>query len=850
MKRIVIGILAHVDCGKTTLSEAMLYAAGEISKRGRVDKKDSFLDNNEIERDRGITIFSKQAQINFEDTEITLLDTPGHVDFGAEAERTLGVLDYAILIISATDGVQSHTQTLWRLLEHYKVPVFIFINKMDLPSSSRSELMGEIKKELSEACVDYSAESFAEEAAFCSEELFDEYEETGKVNSGSIINAVLSRRMFMCFFGSALLAEGTEEFFSAIRKYTVQRCTADEFGARVFKIAADERGRRLTYMKITGGRLKVKEELKGADWAEKADEIRVYSGAKYKSTQEVFAGSVCAVLGLSKTYPGEGLGFERGTKESVLEPVFSYEVQLPEGADVHAALAIFRRVEEEDPQLKVFWNELNQCIQVRLMGEVQMEVLKRILYDRYGLEADFKRGRVIYKETIESTAEGVGHYEPLRHYAEVHLLLEPGKNGSGVVFKTNCSEDILERRWQRLILTHLAEKTHIGVLTGSPITDIKITLVNGRAHKKHTEGGDFRQATYRAVRNGLMHAKSVILEPWYDFRLSVPVNNAGRAMTDLEQMGADFEPPAVEGEISVITGSAPVCGISEYQKSVTAYSGGRGRIMCSYSGYRPAKDQEKIIESIGYDCESDVENTADSVFCAHGSGFIVKWDKVYDYMHIPLYEKEPKAEAVTQMPRQAARQIADEEELLRIFEKTYGKVQIRNPKPMRSYSKPSSSFKAKPLPQGPEYLLIDGYNIIFASDELKKAAEESLDDARRLLTQRICNYQAMRENNVILVFDAYKVKGVERETEKIHGISVVYTKEAETADAYIEKVTKQLTSKHRVRVATSDNLEQMIIFGHGAKRVTANELMEEVRTAEEEIRNLIHKNNLDNGWKE
>lgn len=843
MKRLVIGILAHVDSGKTTLSESLLYTAGEIGRIGRVDHGDAFLDNDEIERERGITIFSKQAMLRLENTEFTLLDTPGHVDFSAEMERTLAVLDYAILVISGSDGVQSHTETLWKLLEHYDIPTFLFVNKMDLDSADKSSVMADLHEKLSDGCVDFTSRGgdFYENAAMTDDALLDEYMESGVISDSALADAISARRLFACYFGSALKNEGVDEFLRGFDKYTTDKCHSEEFGAKVFKIASDERGQRLTYMKITGGSLKVKTQLSGSDWSEKANELRIYSGAKYKSVQEVYSGGVCAVCGFTRTYPGEGLGAEGESDSPVLEPVFTYSVKLPQEVDIHTALSTFRRLEEEETQLHVLWNEHLQKLDVQLMGEVQMEVLKRVLSERYGMSVEFEHGSIIYKETIADTVEGVGHYEPLRHYAEVHLLLEPGERGSGVMLRTKCSEDILDRNWQRLILTHLEEKTHLGVLTGSPITDIKITLINGRAHQKHTEGGDFRQATYRAVRQGLMQAESALLEPWYSFSLTVPMESTGRAMTDLQQMGAEFDAPLTKGDMSVITGSAPISQIREYHADVTAYTRGRGRLSCAFKGYEPCTKQEEVIENIGYDSSADIENTADSVFCSHGSGFNVKWDKVFEHMHIPAMKRGQEQLAPT--VREYRSIAAGEDELLRIFEQTYGKIKRRTPQVLRTQKLPSAKFKAKQMPQGPEYLLIDGYNIIFAWDSLKKIAAESLDDARTVLIDRICSYQAMKKNNVILVFDAYKVKGMQREVDKIHGISVVYTKEAETADAYIEKATEQLCKSYRVRVATSDNLEQMIIFGHGARRVTAHELLDEVEQVEEEIRRFMQKNN-------
>lgn len=844
MKRLVIGILAHVDAGKTTLSEGLLYIAGEISRLGRVDHRDAFLDTDTIERDRGITIFSKQARLHWEDAEFTLLDTPGHVDFSAEMERTLRVLDYAILVISGADGVQSHTETLWKLLAHYDVPTFLFINKMDLPTAGKDAILADLQNRLGAGCLDFGQQTpaFFETAAMADEELLSEYMETETLTSASLSQAVAARKLFPCFFGSALKMEGVEEFLSGVNCYTQEKQYADKFGAQIFKISEDEKGRRLTYMKITGGTLPVKTLLTGRGWSEKANEIRLYSGEKYQSVQEAFAGSVCAVIGLSKAVPGEGLGTEPSQPELILEPVFSYSVKLPPETDVHTGLSILRKLAEEETQLRVLWNAHLQKIDVQLMGEVQMEVLKRILSQRFGLDVEFEHGSILYKETIAAPVEGVGHYEPLRHYAEVHLLMEPGAPGSGVTFSSRCSEDALDKNWQRLILTHLAEKTHLGVLTGSPVTNLKITLVGGKAHQKHTEGGDFRQATYRAVRQGLMQAESILLEPWYSFTLEVPMESVGRAMTDLQQMGAEFMPPETRENFSRISGKAPIAAIRDYHGEVTAYTRGRGRLHCAFSGYAPCKNAEEVIQEIGYDCAADTENTADSVFCSHGSGFLVKWDQVFAHMHLPALALQPVEEMVPFTPKTTQKRIADEEELLRIFERTYGAVKQKPHKALRR--QPSEvTHKAKPIPQGPEYLLIDGYNIIFAWDEFAEIAKQSLEDARQLLIQRICNYQAMRKNNVILVFDAYRVKGERREVETVHGISVVYTKEAETADAYIEKTTKELCKHYRVRVATSDNLEQIIIFGHGARRVPAAEFLTEVETVEEELRTFIREHN-------
>lgn len=836
MKRAVIGILAHVDSGKTTLSEAMLYTSGAIDKQGRVDHGDAFLDTNNIEKDRGITIFSHQAMIKTDDAEYTLLDTPGHVDFSAETERTLCVLDYAILVISGAEGVQSHTETLWNLLKIYNIPTFIFVNKMDIAPGDNKEICAELKGKLGEGCLDFTGinEAFYEEAALLDNKLLDEYMQEGQIGEENIKNAIAERKIFPCFFGSALKNDGVKEFLKGMTKYIVNKKYSDTFGARVFKIAEDDKGKRLTFLKITGGALKVKSVVND----EKVNEIRIYSGARFNGLSEAAAGTVCAVTGLTKTLPGMGLGFEENAGELFTEPVFNYSVRLPEGVDVAVALPYFKKLAEEETRLNVVMSNL--AINVQIMGEIQLEVLKRICADRFGLEVEFEEGSIIYKETIKGKAEGIGHYEPLRHYAEVHLLLEEGKRGSGIVIDTKCSEDVLDRNWQRLIMTHIAEKTHVGVLCGFPITDIKITVINGRAHKKHTEGGDFRQATYRAIRNGLMQAESVLLEPWYNFTLEIPISSTGRAMTDLELMSASFSAPDTAGEMCIIKGSAPVSKIQGYQKEVTAYSRGRGKLICSFKGYGECVKSDEIIKNTGYSAEGDVENTADSVFCKNGSGFAVKWDKVAEYAHIPPLSRQSEA-AKPEVKRQSSL-IADEEELLRIFEQTYGKIKRKNVKPMRT-EKEVQHFKAAKLPDGPEYLLIDGYNIIFAWDELKSVAEESLEDARILLIDKVCNYQALRGKNIILVFDAYKVKGMVREVEKIHGISVVYTKEAETADAYIEKSTERLCRKYRVKVATSDNLEQMIIFGHGAMRISASEFKEKIENAEKEMREFIKNNN-------
>ncbi|MBE7051276.1 MAG: GTP-binding protein [Ruminococcaceae bacterium] len=840
MKQITIGILAHVDSGKTTLSESFLYNAGQISKLGRVDHGDAFLDTNEIERDRGITIFSKQAVFNIDNTRITLVDTPGHVDFSAETERTLCVLDYAVLVVSGTDGVQSHTRTLWSLLSHYNIPVFIFVNKMDLPNEGKEAVIDNLKTGLSEGCVDFSAldDEFYENAALLDNSLMNEYLEDSTICSESLIKAVNSRKIFPCFFGSALKNEGVKEFLAAINDYTLQKTYPEAFGARVFKITEDEKGTRLAHLKITGGSLKVKTLITKDGWSEKINEIRIYSGNKYTSVQEVSSGEVCAVTGLSKISAGDGIGEDVGEERFFSEPVFTYSVRLPDNMDITRALPMFRRLEQEETQMQVRLGGIPEKINVRIMGEIQLEVLKRVLADRFGLEVEFEEGSILYKETISNSVEGVGHYEPLRHYSEVHLLMEPGEPGSGISISSKCSEDVLARNWQRLILTHLSEKDHLGVLTGSPITDIKITLVNGRAHNKHTDGGDFRQATYRAVRQGLMQAKSVLLEPYYSFVLELPTSSTGRALTDFQQMGADFEPPVSGGDITRIKGKAPVSAISGYHKEVVAYTHGTGRLSLSFSGYEPCKNADEVIGQIGYNPLSDQDNTPDSVFCAHGAGFVVSWDEVFDHMHLPLADSA-HAEYVPKASGHLGGSItASDDELMRIFEQTYGKIKTDKPKNYAA-ERTAKPYKSQQINLGLEYLLIDGYNIIYAWDELKKISDDNPDAARNILINRLCNYQAMKKNNVIVVFDAYKVKGNIGEVERVGNVTVVYTKEAETADTYIEKTSKELSKTYRVRVATSDREEQMIVFGNGGVRVSADEFRAELDLVEKEMRRFI-----------
>lgn len=842
MKRRVVGILAHVDSGKTTLSEALLYTSGKTKKLGRVDHGDAYLDTNKIERQRGITIFSKQAIIASNDCEFTLLDTPGHVDFSAEMERTLQVLDCAILVISGTDGVQSHTETLWRLLKQHKIPTFIFINKMDLCTKDHASIMEELTERLGDGCIDFTdtnSNSFAEAVAMCDEKLMEEYINSNSVSDDSLRGAIANRHIFPCCFGSALKLDGVLEFLTVLNKYTIDIDYGTDFGARVFKISKDEKGNRLTFMKITGGNLCVKSAIGD----EKINELRIYSGEKYDSIPEAASGMVCAATGLTKTVAGMGLGCEPDSDALTLEPIFTYCVKLPQGTDTHTAITKLHQLEEEETQLHILWNEQLREIRIQVMGEVQLEVLKSIIASRFNMDVEFEKGNIIYKETITSKTEGVGHYEPLRHYAEVHLLLEPGKRGSGLKFFSKCNEDELDRNWQRLIMTHLEEKTHLGVLTGSPITDMKITLISGRAHLRHTEGGDFRQATYRAVRQGLMRAESVLLEPWYEFILTLPTNLVGRAMTDINQMGGSFSPPETIGDTSVIKGSAPAAQMSSYQMELTAYSRGNGRLSCSFKGYEPCRNSEEIIDKIGYIAEADTDNTPNSVFCSHGAGFNVKWDEVFDYMHLPAMKTEDEITLSSSSPntlKSTRGGFASDEELLKIFEQTYGKVIHRNYNAMRTPKSEEYKYRApKSKAKLGSYVLIDGYNIIFAWDDLKAAAEIDLDFARTRLIDRVCAYKAMRSCEVIVVFDAYKVKGNHGSVEKINNISVIYTKEAETADAYIERAAHELGKNYDVRVATSDYMEQIIILGGGALRISAKEFEEEVKLAESEIREFL-----------
>ena len=896
MKKLVIGILAHVDAGKTTLSEELLYLCGEIRKIGRVDHGDAFLDTYELEKERGITIFSKQALLKTENMEVTLLDTPGHVDFSAEMERTLQVLDYAILVINGMDGVQSHTMTLWRLLERYQIPTFLFVNKMDQQGTDHDALLNDLKQHLHENCVDFGRTQDTdygmyeltpeqlENIAVCEEDILETYLETGIVEDRDIVRLIVQRKIFPCYFGSALKEKGVKDFWNGVQKYTAEPKRPTEFGAKVFKIARDEQGNRLTYMKITGGSLKVKtllssnsngQSLPGrkaeeAAWEEKADQIRLYSGAKYELTSEAEAGTVCAVAGLTRTYPGEGLGIEQESELPILEPVLNYQIILPDDCDPHQMLQKLRQLEEEEPQLHILWDSQFSEIHAQLMGEVQIEILKKLIWDRFHVAVEFGAGSIVYKETVAEPVEGVGHFEPLRHYAEVHLLIEPGEPGSGCQFFTACSEDVLARNWQRLILTHLEEKEHIGVLTGSPLTDVQITILTGRAHAKHTEGGDFRQATYRAVRQGLRKARNILLEPYYEFRLEVPAEMIGRAMADVQKMQGTFDAPEVEGETAILKGTAAVAQMRDYQKEVVSYTHGTGKLFCSLKGYAPCKNQDEVVQNIGYDPEADLENPTGSVFCAHGAGFVVPWDQVEAYMHLQSgvnmdeLDSESWYEDVesAQNPGTAvdnanisgnisgkngkfsySGSYEEEEELQAIFERTFGPMKrdrtAFQKKTVHS-STPATRYRAG-KPRQEEYLLVDGYNIIFSWEELNELAKENIHAACDKLMDILSNYQGYRKCTLILVFDAYKVEGHVEEIITYHNIYVVYTKEAETADQYIEKTVHRIGRQYQVTVATSDGLEQVIIMGQGAHRISAQGLKKEIEDTEKTAREEWHQ---------
>lgn len=857
MENIVMGILAHVDAGKTTLSEGMLYLSGTVRKLGRVDHKDAFLDTYSLERDRGITIFSKQAVFSLGNRRINLLDTPGHVDFSAEMERTLQVLDYAVLVISGADGVQGHTETLWKLLKLYEIPTFIFINKMDQPGTDRESLLTELKERLDEGCIVFgkgkNVESL-EEIAMTDEAVLDYFMEHETVRNEDICRLIRERKIFPCYFGSALKLDGVQELLAGFEEYMKPFDGKKEFGARVFKISRDDKGERLTFLKVTGGKLVVKMPI---NKEEKINQIRIYSGAKYEAVNEVEAGGVCAVTGLSSSYIGQGLGVEKGTAAPFLEPVLTYQMILPEGADTTKVLRELKQLEEEEPLLNIVWNPALEEIHVQLMGEVQTEILKTMIAERFHLDVEFGIGKIVYKETIKSPVVGVGHYEPLRHYAEVHLKMEPLEAGSGLVFDTDCSEDVLDRNWQRLILTHLQEREHPGVLTGAPITDMKITIVAGRAHLKHTEGGDFRQATYRAVRQGLKSAESVLLEPWYSFVLEVPSEQVGRAMSDIGQMNGSFEGPEAENKQGMVrlTGTAPASEMRDYQREVWAYTKGRGRITLTLKGYEPCHNAEEVIEEIGYDSERDVDNPTGSVFCAHGAGFLVKWDEVPEYMHIKedFLAEKPGIEQDEMMAVQMGNHCNysggysssydDDPELLTIMEREFGSKQEERDR-YSSYRKQTVSTPVrhttviKENEPKKEYLLVDGYNIIFAWEELNELAKASIDAARNKLMDILSNYQGFSGCTLILVFDAYKVKGNQGEVQKYHNIYVVYTKEAETADQYIEKTTHEIGRKYKVTVATSDALEQVIVMGQGAYRISARDFYEEVERTEKQIREI------------
>ena len=854
MKQLCIGIVAHVDAGKTSLTEAMLYRAGVLRKLGRVDHGDAFLDTNSIERDRGITIFSKQARLTLGTTRLQLVDTPGHVDFSAETERALQILDCAILVISGTDGIQAHTRTLWRLLERYHVPTVVFLNKMDLPGADKAALLAQLRDQLSGGCVDFSlppAQLHEEAAALGDEALLERYLERGSLTEAELSHLVGQRQLFPCWFGSALRDQGVDALLDGLARYVPAPEYGSRFGALVYKVSRDGQGTRLTWLKVTGGVLKVKDILsnrrpgleESALWSDKADQLRLYSGDKYELTEAAPAGTLCAVTGLSHARPGDALGAQAALPAPALEPVLTCQVLFDR--DPHTVLPLLRQLEEEDPQLHLCWQEQTGQLFLQVMGEVQLEVLTRLARERFGLELSFGPGAILYRETIAAPVIGIGHFEPLRHYAEVHLLLEPAPRGSGLTFASACSTDQLDLNWQRLVLTHLAEREHPGVLTGSPITDMKITLIAGRAHDKHTEGGDFRQATYRAVRQGLMQAESILLEPWYDFRLEVPAAQVGRAMSDLERMGAQYDPPAAAGEETVLTGRAPVAALRDYPRQVAAYTRGLGRLQYSPGGYRPCADQQAVTAALAYDPERDAANPSGSVFCDHGSGTVVDWRKVPAMAHVDSglrLDAPVRQQSAPPAPRSApASGLAGEKELMSIFEQTYGKVERRSFQPQRPPARRelADSYSIREQQLGPDYLLVDGYNIIFAWPELQPVARDNLDAARKMLLDILANYRAFRGGEIILVFDAYKVKGNPGSLEKTEGVYVAYTKEAQTADAYIERATYDLARQHRVRVATSDGPEQLIILGHGALRLSALQLRQEIEQARGQISALL-----------
>lgn len=864
MKKLVFGIVAHVDSGKTTLSESLLYTSGSIRKLGRVDHKDTFLDTYELERARGITIFSKQAELEYRETAITLLDTPGHVDFSAEMERTLQVLDYAILVVSGADGVQGHTITLWKLLAKYEIPVFLFINKMDQSGTDKELLLKNLKEKLSKECIDFDSiangiedvdDELLESLAMCDEDLLENYLESGQIEVMDVQRLIVERKVFPCFFGSALRLQGVEEFLNGINEYTCTPMYSKEFGARTYKISRDEQGNRLTHLKVTGGTLKVKDQL--SKDTEKVNQIRIYNGTKFITVGEVVAGAICAVTGLTTTKPGEGYGIEEENVTPILVPVLNYQVILPQGYDASLALPKFLSLEEEIPELHIVWDEVLKNIHIQIMGEVQIEIIKSIFQSRYGLEIGFGSGNIVYKETITNVVEGVGHFEPLRHYAEVHLLLEPLERGSGLQFETDCSEDILDRNWQRLILTHLMEREHKGVLTGSHLTDMRITLVTGRAHQKHTEGGDFRQATYRAIRQGLKKAHSILLEPYYQFRLEVPEQSLGRAMMDLDKMKAKFEISKAGDGTSVLIGQAPVVLIQHYQSEVIAYTKGHGRIELEFYGYDVCHNQDEVIARMAYDSEADLANPTGSVFCAHGSGFLVPWDEVEKYMHVESVFSKAKENLSYNMEMNMRSQedyFVDTDEIDDILERTF----YANSKPKNSVVRKKKPAKQWESSSGPvirrfghvapteEYLLVDGYNIIFANDEMSELAQENLNGATQKLMDILCNYQGIRGCNVLLVYDAYRIAGHRTEIFDYHNIKVVYTKEAETADQFIEKFAHQNASKYRITVATSDGVEQIIIRSKGCALFSARDFWKEIHRANEANRDEIKRAEIGN----
>ena len=847
-KHICAALLAHVDAGKTTLSEALLYESGVIRTRGRVDHKDAFLDTSPLERERGITIFSKQACFSYGNMDVTMLDTPGHADFSSEMERTLQVIDYAVLIISGTDGVQGHTETVWKLLQKYRIPTFFFVNKMDLPGADKAAVLKELQAKLSPYCVDFTEEEelLCENVAMCEETLLETYLEEGTFDLKKEVRRLVSGTLlYPCYFGSALQNEGVEALLEGLENYTKMPEYRKEFAGKVYKITRDDAGQRLTHMKLTGGELKLRDEIEGIG---KVNEIRVYSGEKYTLQQEVKAGDICAIPGLTDTYAGQGVGKEADFCANQLAPVCNYQILLPEGTDEAIAWRQLKQLEEEDPNLHLSWQAQTREIFIQPMGEVQLEVIKRMVSERYGMDIAFGSASILYRETIEDTVIGMGHFEPLRHYAEVHLKMEPLPRGSGLQFVTECSEDELDLNWQRLILTHLGEKEFTGVLTGSPITDIKFTLIAGRAHLKHTEGGDFRQATYRAVRQGLRQAKSRLLEPMYQFRMEVPMEQIGRVMSDVGKMHGTFRQQPDDGEMSAIEGTCPVASMAGYGTEFAAFTKGRGRMTLSFCGYEPCHNESEVMKNCKYDPDADVENTADSVFCAHGSGFVVPWNEVAKHVHVDTsIKKRQPVKTTTAAPKEPSKKnskMSEEKELQAIFERTFGPVKTHVETPVKKVIKAepgkTKTKEYKPVYEE-EYLLVDAYNIIFAWDELKALAAENLEGARAKLMEIMCNYQGFCGCHLILVFDAYKVKGNPGSVEQFHNISVVYTKEAETADMYIEKTTKEIARKKRVRVATSDGMEQIIILGHGATRISARAFQEEVKRVNDRIAEEVER---------